>query len=141
MSAIILLVAQLLATRIQNPNSLWTISGLTGLGYGALFGVYPALVVDSFGVHGFSLNWGFIMFSSVISGNILNILYGATYDHHSTILPGGDRDCPDGIKCYVLAYWITLALSAIAILLSLWCIKDDHARARQLQEADDEDRP
>lgn len=46
------------------------------VGYGFLFGVYPSLVVQVFGINGLSTNWGFMTISPVISGNIFNILYG-----------------------------------------------------------------
>jgi len=56
-SSIIFTLAQIAALRIENPNMLFWLSGLTGLGYGALFGVYPALVADAFGASGMGINW------------------------------------------------------------------------------------
>ncbi|KAH0556938.1 hypothetical protein GP486_005277 [Trichoglossum hirsutum] len=47
-------VGQLCAIRIENPHDLWAVSGFTGLGYGILFGVYPTMVSEAFGVHGLS---------------------------------------------------------------------------------------
>jgi len=44
--------------------------------YGFLFGVYPSLVAEAFGVHGLSQNWGCMIFAPVIAGNIFNLLYG-----------------------------------------------------------------
>ena len=38
-SATVFLFAQICAIRIENPNNLWAVSGLTGLAYGFLFGV------------------------------------------------------------------------------------------------------
>ena len=131
-------MAQIWAIKIENPNQLWIVSGLTGLAYGALFGVYPALVVDAFGVHGFSLNWGYMIMSPVLSGNIFNLCYGGIYDNHSTILPSGERECPDGLECYASAYKLTLAVSALSILLSFWCIRDDHSRKKIESDARDE---
>jgi hypothetical protein len=51
-------LAQVIAVTISNPYYLWLLSTVGGLGYGVLFGVYPALVADAFGVSGLSLNWG-----------------------------------------------------------------------------------
>jgi len=56
-SSIIFTLAQIAALRIENPNKLFWLSGLTGFGYGALFGVYPALVADAFGASGLGINW------------------------------------------------------------------------------------
>jgi hypothetical protein len=68
--------AQLCAIRIENPRNLWSVSGLTGLGYGMLYGVYPAMVSETFGVHGFSQNWGCMTLAPILSGNVFNLLYG-----------------------------------------------------------------
>jgi len=43
-SAIIFSLAQLCALTVENPNWLWLVSSLSGLGYGVLFGVYPTIV-------------------------------------------------------------------------------------------------
>lgn len=48
----------------------------TLVGYGFLFGVYPSLVVQVFGINGLSTNWGFMTLAPVISGYIFNIFYG-----------------------------------------------------------------
>ena len=45
-SSTIFLFAQICGTQIENPHSLSFLSGLTGLAYGFLFGVYPSLVAD-----------------------------------------------------------------------------------------------
>lgn len=134
-SSIIFSCAQFAGMKVEDPNFLWLVSGLTGLAYGALFGVYPALIVDAFGVTGFSVNWGFMTLAPVLSGNIFNICYGAIYDRHSTTSPSGERECPDGLKCYSTAYEITLASSCIGILLTFWCIRYNHIRSgeRSLQ--------
>ena len=68
--------AQICAIRIENPRNLWSVSGLTGLGYGMLYGVYPAMVSETFGVHGFSQNWGCMTLAPILSGNVFNLLYG-----------------------------------------------------------------
>ncbi|KAL9632399.1 MAG: hypothetical protein Q9164_005339, partial [Protoblastenia rupestris] len=91
-SASIFLVAQIAATQISNPHSLSLVSALTGLAYGFLFGCFPALVAETFGVHGLSQNWGCMTLAPVVSGNIFNLLYGRIYDRHSVILGDGTRD-------------------------------------------------
>jgi len=57
LSAVTFTFAQIAALRIEDPNKLFWLSGLTGLGYGALFGVYPALIADAFGASGMGINW------------------------------------------------------------------------------------
>lgn len=125
-SAAIFTLAQVCATRIENPNHLWVVSGFSGLAYGALFGVFPALVVDAFGVHGFSVNWGFMTLAPVVSGNIFNLCYGTIFDHHSEVLPSGERSCSEGLECYRSAYWITFFASVVGVLVSFWNIRHEH---------------
>lgn len=51
-------LAQVIAVTVANPYYLWLLSTIGGFAYGVLFGVYPALVADAFGVSGLSMNWG-----------------------------------------------------------------------------------
>lgn len=124
-ASIIFFLAQLCAVVFTNPNLLGFVSGLSGLGYGFLFGVFPSIVAETFGIHGLSQNWGFITLAPAISGNIFNIFYGRIYDMHSIIEPGGQRNCPDGLACYRPAYVTTLFASIVGLVLSLWVIQRD----------------
>jgi len=110
-------VAQALALLVSNPHYLFLVSGLTGLAYGALFGVYPALVADTFGVTGLSLNWGFMIFAPVLSGNVYNVVYGRVADRN------GGPDCVKGMECYVSAYWLTLLSSVVGVVGAMWCVR------------------
>lgn len=136
-SSSLFVVAQILALSVQNPHYLWTVSGISGLAYGALFGVSPSLVADAFGVSGLSLNWGVMMLSVVIWGNLFNIVYGRVFDAHSKILENGDRLCSEGISCYRDAYLATFSVSILAVAASLWSVWHDN-KARKAKE--DEER-
>lgn len=135
-SSVIFLVAQLVGATVQDPNHLYALSGLTGckykaflilsdasVAYGFLFGAAPALLAETFGVHGLSQNWGCITLAPIIFGNVFNLVYGRIYDQHSTITPEGHHDCRDGRSCYNSAYWVTFGASLITVALSLWSIK------------------
>jgi MFS family permease len=134
-SSTIFTCAQIAGLSISNPNYLWILSGLSGLGYGALFGVYPALVADSFGVSGLSVNWGFMTLAPVLWGNIFNLAYGGIFDKHSKIKPGGDRVCEDGLACYRGAYWFTFAASLLGLLVTLYCVW--HEKRTRVPEEED----
>ena len=125
-SSVIFTVAQLCGARIQNPHLLSLLSGLTGLAYGFLFGVYPSLVAETFGVAGLSQNWGCMTLAPVISGNIFNLIYGRIYDGHSSVGRGGVRACTEGRGCYEGAYWVTFGASVVGVMVSLWSIRWDH---------------
>ncbi|KAK7981870.1 hypothetical protein PG996_009556 [Apiospora saccharicola] len=115
-------VAQICALRIENPHMLGLVSGFSGLGYGFLFGVFPSIVAESFGIHGLSQNWGYMTLSPVVSSNIFNLFYGAVLDAHSVVEPNGTRTCEDGINCYWTAYMVTLCACALGIVVTLWVI-------------------
>ncbi|EEH05885.1 conserved hypothetical protein [Histoplasma capsulatum G186AR] len=107
---------------ISDPHLLVALSGLTGLAYGFLFGVFPSLVTHTFGVGGISQNWGVMCMSPVIWGNIFNLLYGRIYDSHSVESPNGELDCSEGLKCYRTSYIITFYAGIAGIAITLWTI-------------------
>jgi len=135
-ASLIFSAAQLCAIRIGNPLYLKYVSGLTGLAYGFLFGVYPSLVAEAFGVHGLSQNWGCMTLAPVVSGNVFNLFYGIVYDSHSVILDGGERQCDEGLSCYRSAYMVTIVACALGLLVSLWSIQHAHSvRVKERQAA------
>lgn len=127
---------------IQNPHFLGLVSGFTGLAYGFLFGCFPSLVAEAFGIHGLSQNWGAMTLSPVISGNIFNLFYGAVYDRHSVVKDGGIRECTEGLGCYRAAYVVTSIACVVGFVVSLWSIRYTHQlrieeeRNRELEEHD-----
>lgn len=136
-SATIFALAQLAAIRIEDPHLLWTVSGLCGLAYGVLFGVFPVLVVDTFGPDGFAVNWGFMTLAPVVSGNVFNLFYGAVYDSNSVVGPDGQRGCEVGLGCYRTAYYVTLTSSVLGIFACFWGIRGEHAR--KMRDAEERD--
>ncbi|OTB19845.1 hypothetical protein K445DRAFT_313621 [Daldinia sp. EC12] len=125
-------LAQIFALNVTNPHLLGFVSGFSGLGYGFLFGVFPSIVAESFGIHGLSQNWGFMTLSPVISSNIFNLFYGAVFDAHSIVDKDGASSCIDGIECYRAAYVVTLAACGLGFAVTLWVIW--HQRKVRLAE-------
>ncbi|KAH9887817.1 MFS general substrate transporter [Xylariomycetidae sp. FL2044] len=115
-------LAQVCALSIVNPHFLGFVSGFSGLGYGFLFGVFPSIVAESFGIHGLSQNWGFMTLSPVLSNACFNIVYGRVFDAHSIVEPDGTRSCEDGLECYRAAYLVTLCACAVGSCVTLWVI-------------------
>jgi hypothetical protein len=132
-ASVIFSFAQVCAINIENPYYLKYVSGSTGLAYGFLFGCYPSIVAETFGVHGLSQNWGTMTVAPVFSGNIFNIFYGKVFDSHSEILPGGERVCDDGLVCYRSAYLVTLGACGLGLAISLWSIQ--HAHNKKVKES------
>jgi len=141
LATLIFFLAQICALNIENPNLLGLVSGLSGLGYGFLFGVFPSIVAESFGIRGLSQNWGFMTLAPVVSSNVFNIFYGQTYDAHSILRPNGERMCMEGLECYKSAYWVTFFACILGLAVSLWTIRRQHARhlKEQHSKGDEED--
>jgi MFS family permease len=139
-ASLVFFAAQLFALHIENPHYLGLVSGFTGLGYGFLFGCFPSLVAEAFGIHGLSQNWGAMTVSPVISGNILNLFYGMIFDKHSIFKDGGERECTEGLSCYRSAYVLTAVASVVGLIVSLWSIRYTHKlreeeeKLRELEE-------
>ncbi|POS87909.1 hypothetical protein EPUL_000254 [Erysiphe pulchra] len=112
-------VAQVLAFTITDPRLLFLVSAPTGLAYGFVFGCFPSLVSEAFGINSLSQNFGTMLLSPIISGNILNLLYGMIYDRQSIIGPNGHRECTKGISCYQKAYYMTMLACIIGFTISL----------------------
>ncbi len=139
MASVLFFIAQAAALNITNPHFLGFVSGLSGLGYGFLFGVFPSIVAETFGIHGLSQNWGFMTLSPVISGNIFNLFYGIVFDSHS-IVEGNDRYCLDGLDCYKEAYYVTLVACILGMLVTLFTIRhQSKERAREAAKGAAED--
>lgn len=132
-ASLIFLVAQCLALNIENPHFLSLVSGLTGLAYGFLFGCFPSLVAEAFGIHGLSTNWGCMTLAPIFSANIFNLFYGIIYDKHSIVEPSGERECTEGLGCYRSAYIVTACACILGLAVSLWSIWWTH-RAREKEK-------
>jgi hypothetical protein len=102
-SSCIFCVGQICGASISNPHLLAFVAGINGckanlsqvsltnevpllmqkiVGYGFLFGVFPCIVAEVFGMHKMSQNWGWITLAPSISGNIFNLLYGIAVLFH-----------------------------------------------------------
>ncbi|KAL3418352.1 major facilitator superfamily transporter [Phlyctema vagabunda] len=130
-ASLVFLIAQLFALSTTNPHFLVAVSSLTGLGYGFLFGVYPSIIAEAFGVHGLSQNWGCMTLAPVVTGNLFNIIYGKVFDKHSIVLPGGERECTEGLACYRSAYSVTVIASIVGLVVSLWAIRFTNVQRRK----------
>lgn len=123
LASAIFFFAQICALNVVNPHFLGLVSGFSGLGYGFLFGVFPSITAESFGIHGLSQNWGAMTLAPVISSNVFNLFFGAVFDAHSVVEADGTRFCTEGIDCYRTAYVVTLCACAIGFGVTLWLIK------------------
>lgn len=102
----------------QQANNFWIISALIGFSYGLVFGVFPTIVSESFGLKYFSQNWGWVASSPVITSYAFNLLFGKIYDAHSD----SQHTCREGVGCYSQAFHITSLVNVATITLALYVI-------------------
>ncbi|EGX94663.1 MFS transporter, putative [Cordyceps militaris CM01] len=139
-SGLIFTVAQVCGLTISTPSYLFLLSGLSGIAYGLLFGVFPSIVAETFGIHGLSQNWGFMTLAPVVSSNIFNLVYGSILDHHSVFYPSGERSCHEGLECYRTAYGITFASCLVGVAITIWVIRHQYvAKLKVIGKANLED--
>ena len=108
------------------------------MAYGILFGVSPTLVADTFGLGGFSQNWGFMTLGPAAFSELFNLIYGTIYDSHSVPNARGKLQCTEGRVCYRSAYIVTLVGSLAATVFTLWCIRHRHVKEAKLKHEEDE---
>ncbi|KAJ7070365.1 major facilitator superfamily domain-containing protein [Mycena belliarum] len=116
--------SQLLAAQITDVTDLWKASLLVGLSYGTIFGLFPTVCIEFFGLSHFSENWGFLSLSPLAGGNLFSIAFGRNLDAHE---PGEStaaaaravaHQCLEGRSCYVATLGLTGTACFLAILLS-----------------------
>ncbi|KAI0751758.1 MFS general substrate transporter [Daedaleopsis nitida] len=85
--ATMFIISQLTCYAIDDISNLWKASALLGLAYGGLFGLFPTLVIEWFGLQHFSENWGFVSLSPMLGGNVFSIAFGRNIDSHEDDAP------------------------------------------------------
>ncbi|KAF7331089.1 NmrA domain-containing protein [Mycena venus] len=118
--------SQLLARQIADVTNLWKASALVGFSYGTIFGLFPTVCIEFFGLSHFSENWGYLSLSPLVGGNLFSIAFGRNLDAHepgeSTAAATVERfvahQCLEGRSCYVATLGLTGTACFAAILLS-----------------------
>ena len=98
----------------------------------------------------FSENWGYLCMSPMVSGNLFSILFGRNFDAHEgvqmEVIPSpsaslklirdsdtttsSDLRCIQGLECYVDTIRLTIGVTLVSILLSVWAGWRDKRRIR-----------
>lgn len=137
-------VSQTVATRVEDVQHLWVASALLGLAYGGIFGLYPTIVIEWFGLGHFSENWGCVSLAPMVGGNLFSLAFGRNLDAHAPPdpsksetgeaslltragLPAGDQ-CFAGRDCYVSSLYLTIASCAVATALGFYAAWKDRQR-------------
>ena len=141
-------VSQLVTMSIVDVKELWKASLLVGFSYGAMFGLFPTITIDWFGMRTsraiknlalilsfsdptahFSENWGLVALSPMIGGNIFSVAFGKNIDKHvsdeSDLPPTTPNttihaQCMDGAECYIWSLKLTTWACVFAFGLAVW---------------------
>ncbi|KAG7441608.1 MFS general substrate transporter [Guyanagaster necrorhizus] len=146
--SLLVLISQILASQIDDVRFLWQASSLLGLAYGSIFGTYPTLCIELFGMPHFSENWGYISLAPMVGGNVFSLAFGKNLDAHGpkdaklgeVMVMSGERQCLEGKACYVDTLYLTIAGCFLAFLLSVYaCWRDRQKHTYHSLDLDDED--
>lgn len=148
----LLLVSQIVITRIDSVKNLWIASSTLGFAYGSTFSLLATMCVEWFGMPHFSENWGFLSMAPMVGGNLFSIIFGRNLDAHETIPQPSDRSalgshvirraklkapprCTLGKECYIDSLYLTIGTCFLSILLSLWACWRDKEKMRKAARA------
>ena len=86
----------------------------TGVSFGGCWALVPILVAESFPRPIFGITWAWLASSPPIASLIFNAYVGVLYDRQAD----AEHNCV-GRKCWVEAFGVGMAISAVAVVVSL----------------------
>ncbi|CAE6511736.1 unnamed protein product [Rhizoctonia solani] len=108
LSSTIGIVAISILLNTTDMDRLWIVSALWGVSYGTVFALFPALVLERFGIEHFAQNAGLMGIAAALFGNVYNYAFGRNFDNHSRpasfepVKPVGEGlICLEGRGCYI----------------------------------------
>ncbi|CCO37053.1 hypothetical protein BN14_11204 [Rhizoctonia solani AG-1 IB] len=111
LSATIGIIGISLLLNVTDASKLWVVSALWGISYGTVFALFPALVLERFGMSHFAQNAGLMGIAAALFGNVYNYTFGRNFDNHSrpaSFVPvepvGEGLICLEGRDCYITRY-------------------------------------
>lgn len=122
----IALAAHITVAHLEDETKLWAVSVSIGFAYGLVYGCYPSIISESFGLSHFMQNWGWAATSPVFSAYAFNLMFGRIYDAHTSHEPGAPRVCTLGSACYASAFHVTAGVAFFCLCLCLFMISRRH---------------
>ncbi|KAH8104557.1 MFS general substrate transporter [Cristinia sonorae] len=92
--ATLFVTSQVILYTTEDPESLWKASAALGIAYGALFGLFPTITIEWFGLPHFSENWGFVSLAPMFGGNVFALAFGQNLDAHAPPSPPSPSPSP-----------------------------------------------
>ncbi|KAH9928843.1 major facilitator superfamily domain-containing protein [Fomitopsis serialis] len=142
--AAIFIVSQVTCYYVSTVENLWRASALLGLAYGCMFGLFPTICIEWFGLPHFSENWGFVSLAPMLGSNIFSLAFGRNLDAHAPHAPEsssaassspsprgildlarraglpGATQCLEGRACYRDSLKVTIAACFVALGLAMY---------------------
>ncbi|CUA69470.1 putative membrane protein YMR155W [Saccharomyces cerevisiae S288c] [Rhizoctonia solani] len=122
LSATIGIIAISVLLNLTDVDRLWIVSALWGVSYGTVFALFPALVLERFGIEHFAQNAGLMGIAAALFGNVYNYTFGRNFDRHSRpamFEPVGEgMVCLEGRGCYITSIYVALASCCVGLVLS-----------------------
>jgi len=142
--AAIFIVSQVTCYYVSTVENLWRASALLGLAYGCMFGLFPTICIEWFGLPHFSENWGFVSLAPMLGSNIFSLAFGRNLDAHAPHAPQsslaasssppprgildlarraglqGATQCLEGRACYRDSLKVTIAACFVALGLAMY---------------------
>ncbi|RDB20251.1 hypothetical protein Hypma_012589 [Hypsizygus marmoreus] len=122
-------LSQVAAANVDNIKNLWIASGLLGLAHGSAFSLFPTVCIEWFGLPHFSENWGYLSASPILAANLFSVAFGRNLDAHDRTpsetghpgpVSGLALQCLEGRQCYVDTLYLTVGVTFLSVLLSIW---------------------
>ena len=105
----------------------WVVSGLIGMGYGAVFSLTPIIIAVIWGVENFATNWGIVAMFPAAGATLWGLIYSAVYqsgaDRASHAADDEDSNLCFGVECYARTFWLMTFSVWFACALVLWAWK------------------
>ncbi|GAA5974232.1 hypothetical protein JCM11641_003343 [Rhodosporidiobolus odoratus] len=107
---------------MRTPAGLWVVTLTTGVSYGTVFTISPALVRTRWSIDSFGRNWGLLTWFSAVGAMLFTPLFGFIRDvaasSSSSSSPGNSGNQEDGTCFGPRCYQPILLLSATSALLA-----------------------
>lgn len=112
------MAAMITCGHVSSVEKLWMPTALSGFFYGTVFGAYPGIISDDFGVKRLSFNWGLVALAPIPFSSWLAIRIGKVYDANSE-----SSGMCRGPQCFQGAYKLHVALTVLVFVLLLLALR------------------
>jgi MFS family permease len=126
LAALMMALGQYLLTIVESLDGLTGPSFVIGFAFGFVFGVFPAIIADTFGTDGFTTVWGLVTTSGLLVLMQLSKILARTLKKNSD----EDGICILGAACYKDTFVITQYVCLGAAVFTIFTVWYNHRVAK-----------